>query len=1263
MAKERSVDRVEDFGKRQTKQPRGLFRKRNIFLGFLLILAAAVGIGGPMTLSNRELVVSMANRYAGIAPFRIDLESISIGWLSPLRVRGLRLIDQAGQDLVKVADFDTELGLMQLARNYQALGTVTIRGAQMQIDVQPGTTSVEEALKPLLGKPSPTAIPVNAPVATVSNTGRIRLPTGRIRIENAVVIARDSVDLSSWQFTISEADLSLPTAEQKLPPINLVGVIQQLSSQGAGTVRPEGRFTIRTQPIEGAQANGTSIPPMQMTIATNGLPLEWYSLVHRRMPSIPIEQLRGLATIQADVAMMTPTDIRAQIATAQIDQLSIVAPQWVGDQGAALKQIRLSGKVNMINDRFSAENAVLESDIGALGVAASLPTTFAPPTATQPWIANAQWNIQGNIDLAKLLRVAPGMIPMRENTELIGGRATLSSVQTLLGGGRPNGEHRIQLGDLVANVSGTPMKWENALKASVQIEPNAMGQAKVGAECQAEFCSLKADGDLQSGQLKSNVDLDKLHQRLSKWFALPLQQLSGNANLDIAWQQEAGNRIAAQGTLATTPMRIVMAQGRLNEPAWKGTFQAIGTLDRGHLIQIDRGSVALDSESESLQAELQEPLSWTAAAPGAAPLPPAAMTLKLTGDMAAWQRRGQMLAGFDPGMTIEGRCELNAQGAIDMQHAEITAATFSSQPLAINSPSFRIREPRVEGTFAGRVDTNDIARLQIEKLLVQAESFSLNAKDSAAASGSGREGKAAFRIEPQRLLNAVAMGDGSSFAPVGMAIEGDVTGTANWLINPSTDIRWQMGLDGKDVRVLQTAKPKSPGSAGQLVSTSSNVRPGMELVWEEAIAKASIGGAYDLNTGKLELPETTIQTIWMAYGGTTSIHSSKDQTQVVARGQMTYDAALVAEKIQPWTGNYLAISGKRTEPVEVTWTSVASGNWAESLQAKTQLGWDAASLVGIEIGKADVPLSIENGQFRSKTTIPVSQGALRWDLDGNVGGNPIVIRQAPEMVLENVAITPQMCQGWLKYVAPLLADVTSVQGQLSLKIERAEIIPTDALRQTIIGELQVKGATVGPGPLADQLLSIVQQVRALKKGAAGQTPSQAGAWLQMPEQQIHFAVDQGRVSHRDLKISAGDLVITTEGSVGIDGQIELIANVPIMKDWIDGTPALASLAGQSIKFPIRGTLQKPQVDFQAFTSIGRQVLESAAQGVLQKQFDRGINKLLGPLEKQLAPLQQGIQQNLPQFPQLPGGFQIPGFGGGGAAPAPAAPAPAAPPPQ
>jgi len=247
-----------------------------------------------------------------------------------------------------------------------------------------------------------------------------------------------------------------------------------------------------------------------------------------------------------------------------------------------------------------------------------------------------------------------------------------------------------------------------------------------------------------------------------------------------------------------------------------------------------------------------------------------------------------------------------------------------------------------------------------------------------------------------------------------------------------------------------------------------------------------------------------------------------------------------------------------------------------------------------------------------------------------------------------------MCQGWLKYVAPILADVASVQGNLSLQIEEASIVPSDLNRQTIKGQLQVHGANVGPGPLADQLLGLVQQIRALRKGAgASDGGGQQTTWLQLPEQQIGFDIQQGRVAHKNMQIQAGDVVINTSGSVGIDGQLELIAAIPILKDWVDKTPLLQSLAGQQIQIPVRGTIQRPQMDLSSFASIGQQLATAAIQGAAQKQIDKGIGKLLGPLSQQLGPLQQGmqqmqqgVQQNLPQFPNLQN-LQIPGFGNGG----------------
>ncbi len=1232
------------------------FKKRYVLFGGFILVFAAIIFGVPYALQNRDIVVAMINRNAGIAPMRIDLASIEGGWLRSIKVRGLRLIDDKGAELVKVGEIETELNLISVGINYKNLGTITIRGAEAVLDVQPGTTNIEEAIRPLLYPANPSAAQTQTPA---SNPASFSLPKGRIRIADAIVHARDSVDLTSWDFKVSEADIPFPTQEQPIPPMTLVGLVQQIDAL-PGETKMGGQFTVRTQPISGLAGANTTVAPMKMNISTNGLPLQWFSLVKRRMPEIPIERLLGLATIQADIELRSNSNIQAQIQTAQIDSLRIVAPALVGNRGAGLEQIKLSGNVQLSQNRLSTQNATLQCDIGALQANADMPWPPVIPTVTQPWLNDTDLDVQGRVDLARLIQVAPDIIQMQDQVQLLAGNATLTAQQRkspLIPGTTnavpPTSKYQMQLGGLQATVQGNTMRWDQALQATVDVSANAQGHPSFKADCSAEFCKMEGSGDLQDGQLTGNFDLAKMQQRLSQWFALPVESLSGSAECQVVWKQDGSNRLSANGKLVTTPVKIVNRYGQLDEPAWDGTFEMVARVDQGRIIQIDRGQALFQAAGELLSAQLLEPISLVGTSPGMAQLPPAGIQLKLVGDLAGWQRRGQLFAGVDPGITLGGKCQLDATGAMDIHHVEVTQANLVTEPFMIKSGDTYFRESRVVGNFTGRIDSKNIARLQVDNLLIASESFALQAKDAAVPNRElARQGQAGYRIDPSRLMSAIQFATPNGSSASDISVEGDVTGQIVWQVDPQ-QIAWQLIADAKNIRALQRIAVPSP-SSGQIVNTVSNRSNTPTVLWEEPQAKMLIDGRYEVSTGKLEVPNAQLMTEWIAYAGKSNMTTQGKKTILVSQGNMTYDATRVAEKLRPWTGDYLKVQGQRTQPIEVTWASSEGANWADSLQAKSQIGWDRASVIGIDIGTADFPLKIENGRFLSRAEIPVSQGTLRWNLDGDVAGNPIVINQSPEKVIDNVAITKQMCQGWLKYVAPILADVASVQGNLSLKIDEAAIVPTDLKRQTIRGQLLVHGANVGPGPLADQLLGLVQQVRALRKGAgATDGGGQATTWLQLPEQQIGFDVQQGRVAHKNMQIQAGDVVINTSGSVGIDGQLELIAAVPILKEWVDKAPMLQSLAGQQIQIPVRGTIQQPKMDLSSFASIGQQLATAALQGVAQKQIDKGIGKLLGPLSQQLGPLQQGmqqgmqgVQQNLPQFPNLPN-LQIPGFGSGG----------------
>ena len=1257
--------RVSDTGfeRPRSKRLRDRIRRRYVLVAMLLLLVVVPIVAVPMALQNRDLVVGLINRNAGISPMRIDLASMEGGWLRPLKIRGLKLIDDRGAELVQVGSVDTELNLLSLIVSPRNLGTITIRDTQVLLDVQPGTTNIEEAIKPLLAVPAASEKPTTSLSPAPSYVGRIR-------IADAIVHARDSVEQTAWEMKITEADIPLPTAEQSIPPMTLVGVLVQTATL-PGQSPLGGQFTVRTQPVtQNPNAPMLSgLAALRMSIITQGMPLQWISLVKRRLPDLPIERVDGHATVQAEVEFPGANSVLAIVQTAQLDQLQVSAPTLLGERGARMQQIKLSGDLSMSPNRMSTRGAKLDCDVGTIIAKADLAWPIVLPNITQPWIADSDLDIQGTLNLPQLSRVAPDLLKMQDQVELVSGVASLNAMQrrsprvennsnglTAPSAEPPASKYQLQLGSLQANVQGKMIRWDQALQASVDVIGNANGTPSFKVGCTSEFCNVDGSGDLRDGRITAQLDLDKMEQRLSQWFVLPLESLGGSAQASVAWTLDEGNRLAANGSMRTTPVRIVHKNGNLDEPAWDGEFAVIARLDGASVLQVDRGQASLKSNEESLVVQILEPLSLASYDPKLGIAPAAGLQVKFSGELSRWQRRGQLFAGIDPGVQLAGRCVLDARGAIDTKHLEISQVEWTTEPFRLTSAGTTLQESRMIGRFTGRIDTQDLAKLQVDNLLVQSESFALQAQDAATPNQTmGRTGQAAFRIDPSRLIASVQSEPsspalpGASPASAPVTVTGDITGQMNWTLDPQRVV-WKLVSDGKNIRATQGA-PARPTT--QLVSTGGGAVVADTVLWDEPQVRLSVDGEYNMADGNVSLPQLMLQTEWLAYGGQANIKNEKTGVEFDSKGEVAYDASSVAQRLKPYTGGMVAIEGQRTQPLEVSWKSSKTNQWADSLQARSSIGWDRANVVGIEIGGTDIPITIENGKFASQASFPVSQGTLRWNLDGDLAATPMVIRQAPERVIENVAITRQMCQGWLKYVAPLLADVTSVQGNLSLDIDRAEIMPTAWERQTLVGKLHVHGANVGPGPLADQLLALVQQIRNLRRGAgAADGGGQPTSWLQLPEQNIGFAVEQGRVAHRDMQIQAGDVIITTSGSVGVDGSLELIASVPVQKDWVDKTPSLQSLAGQQIQVPIRGTIQRPQLDLAGLVNIGQNLATSALQGVAQKQIDRGLNKLLGPLSNQLGPLQQGVQQmqqgvqqNLQQLP-LPN-LPIPGFGAGG----------------
>ncbi len=1170
-------------------RPRGRRRlKRWHFFGTLFLASlAGMVLFLPQILTSRTVLTTLIARYGGLAPLQVDFERVNAGWFAPITANGLQLRDGEGHVIAKVEAVTTEKGILNWIRNSSDLGTIRIKKLEAAVATGDGTSNWERLLAPLIAGIEPAA--PDAPVVATTTTGTIQ-------IIDAKFLLTEVGRAEQWVLQVPRMSVTLPTAEQVTGPIEVQATIGEVSGTVADSI---GEVVAEVQQVGEA---------FEINAELKHVPVEFWHVVHARLPEIPIEAMQGRVSAKLAGQLADAERWSFDFQQLQATDFAISAPTLIGEAPAYLALIAAAGRASLLNSVMQVENAQIACDFGNANATARMPWPLTLPTATHPFFDGAELSAEGTVDLPKLAKAAESLMPMREDTQLQSGTAQFSIAQSLTPQGTPSSRANMTLAGLKAQAAGQQLQWNEPLTIELSADLASNAALQLSANANAEFFKLQGAGTIEAGQLSGNVDLDLLQQRLSQWIELPISTMAGAAQVDLVWSMKNGEQVEAQGQLKTTPMTLATSVGgQMNEPAWTGVFSATARLAEGSPTHLERAKLELTAINEKLTVDLQEPLALYEQPSGTEP--PAAFALTLAGELPKWKRRAMVWLQEPPEVELGGNINLAVGGRIDMQHVEIFQANWRSKPIQVTTPQFSMSEAEMVGTFKGRVDSSDLTRLQVEGLQVQATSFSLGARDAASSHGNGRTGQAKFLVNLGQLLNNVNTQSVVAVLPPG-AVVPEPTAKLSATGQIEGDLQWQVTSTAAGVALSANAKQlvvlsQAPGTIAPLA------------LWEEPSVSTQLQGKWAANSGAIDLSTLKLNTDWCNYSGTASYRTEEQLMKVVSKGEAVVETSKLSTKLAPMTGNQVQLMGVKTMPVDVQWTSSLDPNASllAGLQAATRIGWEQARVVGVQVGKADVPVTVVAGKLATAAEIPVSGGVLRWDVDSDLTADELVIVQKPMTVLENVAITEEMSKGWLKYVTPLIAEATSVDGRLSLVLNQALLTPTNPRRQTVVGQLVMHSAEVGPGPLSNQIIAMVKQIDAIRKKDFTQAVSSQTVWLRMPEQRIDFQMVEGRVSHRNLNVRVGDVTFSTAGSVDVGGQMDLLGTMPIPDDWIDKSPLLVGLRGQSLQFPMRGTLQAPQMDAGAIQQLGRQAVQGAvqgaAQGLLEKSFSRGFDRIFG----------------------------------------------------
>lgn len=283
--------------------------------------------------------------------------------------------------------------------------------------------------------------------------------------------------------------------------------------------------------------------------------------------------------------------------------------------------------------------------------------------------------------------------------------------------------------------------------------------------------------------------------------------------------------------------------------------------------------------------------------------------------------------------------------------------------------------------------------------------------------------------------------------------------------------------------------------------------------------------------------------------------------------------------------------------------TVASSTSPFRIQADVQ--WAAANVMGFQSQNALINVDwSESALAINPNRMPLGQG--HWVASPRVELTPqgryLVFDGGP--LLENVNFTQEMSNTWLRYVSPILGSATSIEGKFSLSASPARVAMFAPYAGDFEGALDIHSAQVGPGPLTQQILGGVANIQAM----LGRQPNGDFQMMTVEEQRVPFAYAEGRVYHKDLKVSFGEVVVQSQGSVGIDQTINFQLLVPIPDKWTAGKPVLAGLKGESIPFLMGGTLDQPQLDGRALGEFGKRIGMNSIPGVIQQLIEKRQQK-------------------------------------------------------
>lgn len=1190
---------------------------------------------------------------------QIRVGGASLGWFSPIQLQQIEVQDTHQDPLAVIARATGNRALWKLLWNPQNLGRFTLEEPNLRVLLRTDGSNWEDALAHYLSSSEPSTMSVKMEVevknGTVSLTDTRSDRSWRLEHLQATLVVPPT-PCEPWQLVCTGQSVDLRSkAEETRPEVS--GQFQWNFTWGGGSdpaqsqASPEesssgGKFTIQGEqiPLGLAEAilmrwvpalhlagRGTgwleyqwglwtgSVPTAQPDSAQGvgtsvGLSGEGVKTASTRSATVPGGGASDTAPAKAlDAPSGSSADAVVIRGNISAEEATLAWSEFLSEE-IALQQCQLQGGVIWTNEYIHLEDLQIQCEAGHLTATGRLDLRSAAKADWSEALRHHPYQVQAQMDLAQWARLLPQTLRIQEGTQVTSGQVELAF------SAQPGPEGMVWQGwiythDLKALHQGRPIAWPEPIRLTLDAHESSDGPVLQSLQCTSDFLRIDGFGSWKGLSVSAQMDLDQLTSRLRDWVDLGDLQLAGKGAVSLSCNRPDKDRFEADLIVQGDRLQIVIPQwsirinedirarakmdGKIstisplsNQSATVSTTRGAHTtglstpgssqnvsLSRFTLSQIDSALVVFQLGQDQGEIRLCKPVQN----PGLKTRWP--VELHLEGQLADWVPR------LKPWVDIQswqptGKYALSVSADASNESVQVHQARLSVAPFSMTALGLQVSEPRMDMAASAQWDLTS-GRIALPQATLQADRFLLEAQN--------------LLLESSVSATAQSAGDSQSGMKLAgqLRAQGTLEQLQRWLSSggPSS---WSMSGTFTAQAELQTDRSRTAGTGILSIRNLMYQASAGSTPWKQAEVRLTAQGAYDHQSGLVQLVSTGLQGDGISYAGSAQITppaqpgAANAAYVYQAAGQLQYDWYKLTPLLQTYWGTGIVLQGRGAQ--EFRWQGPLDFSLA---QASFGVGWQALDVYGFRGGPALLRGTLSGGRLQiAPVEMDLSEGKLQAAAAVHLSPSPMELVLQKGASAQQIRVSRPMCASALQYVAPVLAEVTSVEGRVSLLLDACRVPLTNPAASQIQGRLVIHSIQIGPGPLIQELASLLthEPTARLKREAV-----------------IPFTMAQGRIYHEGLELVFPEVTIRTRGSVGLDKSLSLIAEMPVPPKWTAQTPRLATaLKGQTIQLPIQGTLQQPRLDQQTMRRYTGQLLQKSAENLLQDELQRQLDRLKKP---------------------------------------------------